>query len=73
MFDNAMAWDTSDHSIWYANYDTDIVKLMNTAGLDGYDAGGPSGTHHLHITDTGQLFEVSVFSGSAGSSNPPCI
>jgi parallel beta-helix repeat protein len=71
--DNAMAWNTSDHSIWYANYETDIVKLMNTGNLHGYNASGPSGSNHLRINASGQTFEVSAFNGRAGSPNAPCV
>jgi parallel beta-helix repeat protein len=74
MMDNAMAWNLSDHSIWYANYGTDVVKLVNTGSLDGYDASGPSGANHTRIGGfSGQPFEVSVFSGSTGSNNASCV
>jgi parallel beta-helix repeat protein len=73
MMDNTMGWNSSDHSIWYANYGTDVVKLINTGSLDGYDASGPSGTNHTRIGGFGQAFEVSVFSGSNGSANASCV
>jgi parallel beta-helix repeat protein len=72
--DNAMGWNSSDHSIWYANYNTGVVKLMNTGSLNGYDASGPSGANHTRIGGfDGQPFEVSVFSGSPGSVNASCV
>jgi parallel beta-helix repeat protein len=73
MYDNAMGWNSSDHSIWYANYGSDVVKLINTGSLDGYDASGPSGTNHTRIGGYGQANEVSVFSGSTGSANASCV
>jgi parallel beta-helix repeat protein len=73
MMDNTMGWNSSDHSIWYANYGTDVVKLINTGSLDGYDASGPSGANHTRIGGYGQAFEVSVFSGSTSSTNASCV
>lgn len=74
MMDNAMGWNSSDHSIWYANDSTDVVKLMNTGSLNGYDASGPSGANHTRIGGfDGQPVEVSAFPGSSISANASCV
>lgn len=74
MMDNAMGWNPSDHSIWYANYSTDVVRLINTGSLNEYDASGPSGANHTRIGGfDGQPLEVSVFTGSSGSAIASCV
>jgi parallel beta-helix repeat protein len=67
--DNAMGWNASDQSIWYANDDTDVVKLETTGDLDGYNASGSSGANHTRTGGfDGPSSEVSIFSGSASLS-----
>jgi parallel beta-helix repeat protein len=74
MSDNAMGWNSNDHSIWYANSAANVVKLMNTGSLNGYDVSGSSGENHTRIGGfDGQPLEVSIFSGSSSGTNASCV
>lgn len=64
---NAMAWSKSDNGLWVADYQTNVLKILDNVAND-YNAAGPGGTSHLRIGGfLGQPFNLAY--GEKGNSS----
>ena len=65
MMNHSMDWNTTDHSLWFADYSTGVVKIIDTVPTS-YNASGVTGVHHVRNSSFAQTISLSVFPGMAG-------
>lgn len=68
MMNHSMDWNPTDHSLWFADYSTSVVKIADTVPA-GYNASGATGLHHMRNSTFVQTMSLSVFPGMPGTSS----